>query len=250
MNILEVNNISKSFNQKNFVLNKCTFQLKIGTICAIVGESGSGKSTLFRIIAGLETPDSGEITINGKFVTTDSKLTSPQKRSIGMVFQDFALFPHLNVSQNISFGLKSNKKEITAELLKTIKMEKFSTRYPRELSGGQQQRVSLARTLATNPDLLLLDEPFSNIDAGIKSKLRKEIKSLVNNLDKSMVFITHDIFDAFDIADEIIFLKNGTIVKHCPIEDISNNINNDSIKKELMELKRNATVVLKTISNN
>ena len=167
-----------------------------------------------------------------------------------MVFQDFALFPHLNVSQNISFGLKSNKKEITAELLKTIKMEKFSTRYPRELSGGQQQRVSLARTLATNPDLLLLDEPFSNIDAGIKSKLRKEIKSLVNNLDKSMVFITHDIFDAFDIADEIIFLKNGTIVKHCPIEDISNNINNDSIKKELMELKRNATVVLKTISNN
>lgn len=249
MNILEVKNLSKTFDNKNNVLNNCNFTLEKGKICAIVGESGSGKSTLFRLISGLERPNTGEIIINGQVMSSDTKVVSPQKRAVGMVFQDFALFPHLTVAKNISYGMKEVSKESITALLKTIKMENYGNRYPKELSGGQQQRVALARTLATSPALLLLDEPFSNIDSELKSELRHEIKTIVKDLEKSMLFITHDIFDALDIADEIIFINDGLIIRHSSIKDVYKDVKDQNIKKSMLELKSNAERILNAISN-
>ena len=249
MNILEVKNLSKTFDNKKNVLDNCNFTLEKGEICAIVGESGSGKSTLFRLISGLERPNTGEIIINGQVMSSDTKVVSPQKRAVGMVFQDFALFPHLTVAKNISYGMKEVSKESITALLKTIKMENYGNRYPKELSGGQQQRVALARTLATSPALLLLDEPFSNIDSELKSELRHEIKTIVKDLEKSMLFITHDIFDALDIADEIIFINDGLIIRHSSIKDVYKDVKDQNIKKSMLELKSNAERILNAISN-
>ena len=177
-NILEIEGLSKSYDGKKNALNDCNFSLEKGEICAIVGESGSGKTTLLRLIAGLERPTNGCIKINGQLVSSDSQITPPQKRQIGMVFQDYALFPHMTVKQNIGFGLKNPSNNEIHDLLNLIKMNSYADAYPSELSGGQEQRVAIARTLALKPNLLLLDEPFSNLDVGLKSDLRKEIQSI------------------------------------------------------------------------
>lgn len=245
--ILEIAGLSKSYDGKKNALSDCSFFLETGKICAVVGESGSGKSTLLRLIAGLERPNLGVIKIKGEIVSNDSQITPPQKRNVGLVFQDFALFPHLTVAQNIAYGLKENIKETVKRLLKMIKMEAYATQYPSALSGGQEQRVALARTLALNPELLLLDEPFSNLDAGLKSELRREIRQIVKEIGMSMMFITHDFFDAIDIADEIIFLKNGTILQHSSITDFSGNIRNEEVKRIISDLKANATRALKFV---
>lgn len=244
MKILEIENLSKTYDGKKYALSNCSFSLQTGKICAVVGESGSGKSTLLRLIAGLERPNGGSIKIKEKVVSDDSKIVLPQKRNIGLVFQDFALFPHMTVEQNITFGLKSNKKETVKKLLKLIKMEEYGKVYPNELSGGQEQRVAIARTLALNPELLLLDEPFSNLDAGLKSELRQEIRKIVKQVGTSMIFITHDLFDAIDIADEIIFLQDGIMLRHSSISDFSQNIENTEVEKIISDLKSNAERVL------
>ena len=178
-NVLEIEGLFKSYDGKKYALKDCTFSLKKGEICSVVGESGSGKTTLLRLIAGLERPTNGCIKLNDKLVSSDSHITPPQKRQIGMVFQDYALFPHMTVEENIGFGLKNSNNEKISDLLNLIKMNSFGKAYPSELSGGQEQRVALARTLALNPNLLLLDEPFSNLDIGLKSELRLEIKRIV-----------------------------------------------------------------------
>ena len=236
-----------SYDGKKNALSDCSFFLETGKICAVVGESGSGKSTLLRLIAGLERPQSGVIKIKGEIVSDNSKIMPPQDRDVGLVFQDFALFPHLTVEQNIAYGLKVNIKETVKRLLRLIKMESYATKYPSALSGGQEQRVALARTLALNPELLLLDEPFSNLDAGLKSELRQEIRQIVKEIGMSMMFITHDFFDAIDIADEIIFLKNGIMLQHSAITDFSNNIKNKEVKRIIADLKLNAMRALKFV---
>jgi len=242
--ILEISKLSKSYDGKVKVLSDFNFNMESGKICAIVGESGSGKSTLLRLIAGLERPDGGEIKVAQSIVSDNIKIVKPQLRNIGFVFQDFALFPHLTVEQNIAYGLKDNKSEIIDNLLKMVKMEGYNKSYPSQLSGGQEQRVALARTLAIEPKLLLLDEPFSSLDIGLKSELRKEIKGIVKKLNTSMIFITHDISDAIDIADEIIFLRNGKIVQHSPISELSKSIENEDISNIMSELKANMEGVL------
>jgi iron(III) transport system ATP-binding protein len=249
MKILEINDLSKSYDGKKNVLKDCSFSIESGKICAIVGESGSGKSTLLKLITGLERPSAGQIKIKGKVVSNDDIIVSPQQRNVGLVFQDFALFPHLTVKENISFGLKKDKTKKVEELLKKIKMEGYGNRYPSELSGGQEQRVSIARTLALNPELLLLDEPFSSLDTNLKSDLRQEIKQIIKDIGQSMIFITHDIFDALDIADEIIFLKEGNIIRHSSIKNAYKDVENEYLKKSMKELKSNAERILKAVNN-
>lgn len=242
-NILEIEGLSKSYDGKRNALEDCNFSLKKSEICAIVGESGSGKTTLLRLIAGLERPNNGCIKINGKLASNDTQITAPQKRQIGMVFQDYALFPHMTVEQNIGFGLKNASNTQIDGLLSLIKMNSYSKAYPSELSGGQEQRVALARTLALKPNLLLLDEPFSNLDIGLKSELRKEIQSIVKELNTSLIFITHDLYDAIEIADKIIFLKDGTMLQNSTVNDFVNT-ENEEIKKMISNLKLNATQLL------
>ena len=242
-NILEVSQLSKTFDGKIKALSNCSFKVSEGNICAIVGSSGSGKSTLLRLIAGLERPDGGEIRIGSDVVSSDSVIVKPQSRNVGFVFQDFALFPHLTVEANINYGLKKKRKGAVDEILKLVSMEGYNESYPSQLSGGQEQRVALARTLASDPQLLLLDEPFSSLDITLKSSLRKEIKKLVRRLGTSMVFITHDIADAVDIADEILLIKKGELLQQINVEDLSKGNNVVELDELISELKSNAEIV-------
>jgi iron(III) transport system ATP-binding protein len=250
MKILEIENLSKSYESKLEVVSDCSFSIESGNICAIVGESGSGKSTLFRLIAGLERPEKGSIKVKEKIVSNDKFIVAPKDRNVGLVFQDFSLFPHLTVRENIEFGLKKNKDEKVEKLLEIIKMENFPNRYPNELSGGQQQRVSLARSLSMNPELLLLDEPFSSLDSQLKSKIRQELRDIIKKIGISSVFITHDIIDALEIADEIIFMDNGKIIRQCLIEDVFKEIKNEKIQNNMVELKKNAELILNALKKN
>lgn len=248
-NILEIQSLSKSYDGKKFAVKDVNYVMKTGNICAIVGESGSGKSTLIRLIAGLERPNSGKISINGRTVSDDANILSPDKRGVGLVFQDFALFPHLTVAENLSFGLKKKDNTVVESLLTLIKMQDYANVYPATLSGGQEQRVAIARTLAMKPELLLLDEPFSNLDSNLKTALRQEIRLLIKKLGTSMVFITHDIIDAIDIADEIILLKEGRIIQHSAMSDFVAQIQDEDIKKILSDLTTNAERVLQMMKN-
>ena len=249
MKILEIENLSKSYESKLEVVSDCSFSIESGNICAIVGESGTGKSTLFRLIAGLERPDKGSIKVKEKIVSNDKFIVAPKDRNVGLVFQDFSLFPHMTVKENIEFGLVKNKNKKVEELLKIIRMENFLNRYPHELSGGQQQRVSLARSLALDPSLLLLDEPFSNLDTELKSNLRKDVRTIIKEIGTSSIFITHNILDALDIADEIIFMDNGKIIRQCKIEDIFKDVKNEKLLKNITELKSNSDLILNALKN-
>ena len=183
-------------------------------------------------------------------MSNDKFIVAPKDRNVGLVFQDFSLFPHLTVRENIEFGLKKNKDEKVEKLLEIIKMENFPNRYPNELSGGQQQRVSLAQSLSMNPELLLLDEPFSSLDSQLKSKIRQELRDIIKKIGISSVFITHDIIDALEIADEIIFMDNGKIIRQCLIEDVFKEIKDEKIQNNMAELKKNAELILNALKKN
>lgn len=215
--ILNITSLFKSFNKgKLKVINGIDLSIKRGEIIALVGESGSGKTTLTRIISGLETQEEGSIELNGVTVANDSLFVPPEERNIGMVFQDYALFPHLTVSQNISYGIAKNKDrlEYVEEITELVGLQAFKKRYPHQLSGGQQQRVALARALVLNPNLLILDEPFSNLDVILKMQLRNEIYSILKQTKTTTIFVTHDMKDAIAIADKIIVLKEGEIIQY------------------------------------
>jgi len=211
--LLTIRQLEKSFTKGNPIVTINELSLQRGSILAVVGESGSGKTTLMRLIAGLETPTRGTIAINDTIVTDDRTFVSPENRQIGMVFQDYALFPHLTLYKNVAYGL-SKSQNINArvsEVLQLVGLEGYEERYPHQLSGGQQQRVALARALAPEPELLILDEPFSNLDASLKLQLRNEVFSILKSTNVTALFVTHDIEDAIAIADEIVVLKDGHI---------------------------------------
>ena len=214
--MLKIDSLSKSFdNGKNYALEDVTFNLKAGHVCAIVGESGSGKTTLVRLIAGLERPDHGTIAMDGKVIASLGKFVQPEKRKIGLVFQEYALFPHLTVFENVLYGISKikNKKNRAQEMLDLVGLEDMGARYPHQLSGGQQQRVALARALAPEPSLLILDEPFSNLDAMLRTQLRNEVFNIIKKTEVTVLFVTHDTQDALSVADEILILQNGKVVQ-------------------------------------
>ncbi|GBG06755.1 ABC transporter [Paenibacillus agaridevorans] len=190
------------------VLSEFSLTLARGETVGLLGGSGSGKSTLLRLIAGLENPKSGEITIDGIVMAGGGRFVQPEHRGVGMVFQDYALFPHMTVARNIAFGLRglsrSEQAARTENMLELIQLQGFGGRYPHELSGGQQQRVAFARALAPQPKLLLMDEPFSNLDAALKGEIRLELKELLKKSGMTSILVTHDLADAEAICDRIV----------------------------------------------
>ncbi|MCS4534215.1 ABC transporter ATP-binding protein [Neisseria montereyensis] len=212
--ILEVSQLNLSFDQKP-VLKDFSFALNKGEIACLLGPSGCGKTTALRTIAGFEQPDSGKIILNGKTLSDGLTFIPPHLRHVGMVFQDYALFPHLTAAQNIAFGIHKQsvdkRQQRVKELLDLIELADYGERYPHQLSGGQQQRIALARALAPKPELILLDEPFSNLDADLRTQLSKEIRQLLKKENTSAILVTHDQHEAFAIADKIGLMSAGRL---------------------------------------
>ncbi|WP_324172933.1 ABC transporter ATP-binding protein [Sulfurimonas sp.] len=214
--ILELKQLNKSFDKP--VLKDINLEIEQGQIISILGKSGSGKSTLLNVIAGFESAKSGSLHINGETIFDKKTNTQPEDRNIGFVFQNYALFPHLNVEKNLLFGVKDKKrkekKSLVKELLEMIDLKGYEKKYPHELSGGEQQRVSLARVLATDPDIILLDEPFSSVDTLLKAQIEKELLALIKKSAKTAIFVTHDPKEAMAISDKIAFIQNGEIIQY------------------------------------
>jgi iron(III) transport system ATP-binding protein len=211
---LEVKNVSVAYGGPP-VVKEVSFNLAAGQIGCLLGPSGCGKTSLLRAIAGFEPLVSGEIILHGKKVSVVGKTVPPEVRKIGMVFQDFALFPHLSVSQNISFGMRGVKKSAITQrvdtLLELMGLTEFGAQYPHELSGGQQQRVALARAMAPKPEILLLDEPFSSMDAELREQLASDVRTVLKKDGITAILVTHDQIEAFAMADEIGVFGEGTL---------------------------------------
>jgi iron(III) transport system ATP-binding protein len=187
-------------------------EVEAGSICALLGPSGCGKTTTLRLIAGLEQPDAGEIAIGERTLCGPDGFLPPERRRIGMVFQDYALFPHLDVAGNVGYGLgRKPDRERVAEVLELVGLGADASRPVHELSGGQQQRVALARALAPTPELILLDEPFSNLDAGLRDRLRQEVREILARARVTALFVTHDQAEALSIAETVAVMRDGVV---------------------------------------
>lgn len=199
------------------IIENFSMTVEKGEIVGIIGPSGSGKSTLLRLVAGLEEPQKGNITVAGRVIVSNKTYIEPENRGIGMVFQDYALFPHLTVAANISFGLhKLSRKERQNrldEILELVQLSDYKNRYPHELSGGQQQRVALARALAPRPFILLLDEPFSNLDTDLKTTIRLELRDILEKAEMTCLFVSHDQADIDAICDHVYRTTNEIIIE-------------------------------------
>jgi iron(III) transport system ATP-binding protein len=192
-----------------------------GEVVALLGPSGCGKTTLLRLVAGFEHPDTGTVRVGGELVASAETSVPPERRRIGMVFQDYALFPHLTVAGNVGFGLPRRERRAKVPmLLALVGLCGLGGRYPHELSGGQQQRVALARALAPAPELVLLDEPWSNVDPQLRAELREEITSILRPLGVTVVLVTHDREEAFSLADRIALMRDGTVVQEGTPEEL------------------------------
>ncbi len=211
---ISINDIRCAYD-KHTVIDNLSFVMNSGDICCLLGPSGCGKTTVLRAIAGFQALLKGEISVQGKLLSSPDHTTPPEKRKVGMVFQDYALFPHLSVCDNITFGLRhsdaSQKERTCEEMLALVKLSGLGHRFPHELSGGQQQRVALARALAPEPDLLLLDEPFSSLDVDLRRSLALEVRAILKSRNISAIMVTHDQEEAFAVADRIGVINNGKI---------------------------------------
>lgn len=213
---LELKSVGKRFGDTD-VLSDIDLSVERGEIICLVGRSGCGKSTLLRIVAGVETPDRGSVSLNGSAVADSAVFVEPEKRNIGFVFQDYALFPHLTVEQNVMFGLrtlaKAEARRRAMEMIEHVHLQELAKRYPHTLSGGEQQRVALARALAPQPGLLLMDEPFSNLDRGLRDNVREETLGLLRQLGTTAIMVTHDPEEALSAGDRVVLMQRGRIVQ-------------------------------------
>lgn len=233
---LTVNHINKTFSDKA-ILNDVTFTVQEGEFLSILGPSGCGKTTLLRILMGLETQDSGEIIIDGQDIS--KKL--PSERGMGIVFQNYALFPNMTVLENVEYALrlnkdtKANSKEIAMETLHMIGLDDQIDKKPAQLSGGQQQRVAIARTLALKPKIILLDEPISALDVTNREIMKVELKSIQAKFNATMIYITHEQEEAFFLSDRIMVMSNGNIEQLDTPQNIYQNPVNDYIKSFVVD---------------
>jgi len=218
---IEARNVTKRFGE--FVaLDDVSIDVESGSLTALLGPSGSGKSTLLRVIAGLEAPDAGEVLISGNEATA----LAPQKRGVGFVFQHYAPFTHMTVWSNVAFGLQIRRRpkaEIAArvdELLELVQLSGLGRRYPTQLSGGQRQRMALARALAAEPEVLLLDEPFGALDARVRKELREWLLRLHDEMDVTTIFVTHDQEEALELADSIVVMNKGRVEQAAPPREL------------------------------
>jgi iron(III) transport system ATP-binding protein len=211
---LELENVARRFGSRSAV-DGLSFQLERGTIACLLGPSGCGKTTALRCIAGFEPVDQGVIRAQGRVLSAPGQLVPPEQRRIGMVFQDFALFPHLTVAQNVAFGLRNlsaqEQARRTEELLAVVGLSDHRGHYPHQLSGGEQQRVALARALAPEPEIVLLDEPFSSLDVELRERLSVEVRSVLKRLGATALLVTHDQQEAFAVADVVGVIRRGKL---------------------------------------
>lgn len=212
--LLEVNNLSCGYGDGS-VVKDVSFALGHGDIGCLLGPSGCGKSTILRALAGFLPLSAGEISLQSQSISLPGRTLAPEKRRIGMVFQDYALFPHLTIADNVGFGLhkesRQERRQKVMELLHLVHLQDLADNYPHELSGGQQQRVALARALAPEPTLILLDEPFSNLDTDLRRRLSLDVREILKTLGISGILVTHDQQEAFAMCDQVAVLKDGTI---------------------------------------
>ncbi|MEM9265852.1 MAG: ABC transporter ATP-binding protein [Cyanobacteria bacterium P01_F01_bin.13] len=229
--VLQLHNVTKQFQQQPVpAIDQVSLKLRQGELLALLGPSGCGKTTLLRTIAGFEVPETGWIELAQQAVCGQGKVIPPERRDVGIVFQDYALFPHLCVMDNVAFGLKhlsrhrrlpgDQLQSLAAEAIRLVGLTGFEQRYPHELSGGQQQRVALARALAPRPSLILLDEPFSNLDVQVRLYLRQEVRSILKGVGASGIFVTHDQQEALAIADRVAVMRTGQIEQLASPEEI------------------------------
>ena len=212
---LQINHLTKRYGDAAAV-EDITLTVKAGEFLTMLGPSGGGKTTALRLLAGFERPTAGRIQIGGHVVADDRRFIPPEKRKVGMVFQDYALFPHVNAAKNIAFGLHGRPKDKARRvkrMLSLVGLSEFADRMPHELSGGQQQRVALARALAPNPDILLLDEPFSNLDTALRSQVRKDVRRILLETKTTAIFVTHDQHEALSLSDKIAVIFQGRLIQ-------------------------------------
>jgi len=225
---LKLDQLSKSFGKKS-VLSPLTLDVSSGEFVALLGPSGCGKTTLLRMIAGLEQPTAGTISFGEETLYKNGKSVPPEKRGFGMVFQSYAVWPHMTVFENVEFPLrvrkqpKPERRKRVQEALELVHLETLAGEYPGKLSGGQQQRVALARGLAMEPRILLLDEPLSNLDARLRAELRREIRDLHRKLKITIVYVTHDQKEAFQMSTRVVVLNDGKIEQAGTPEEIRAN---------------------------
>ena len=211
---LRISDLTKYYNESEPLIRNLNFSVNKGEIVSFIGESGSGKTTFLKCLAGLEKINSGSIELNGTVLNDNSTFVNPNLRKIGFVFQDYPLFPHINVLKNITINLEKSFFSKLDYILELTNLKDLCERFPDQLSGGEQQRVCLARALVREPDLLLLDEPFSNLDSSIKFTIQQEIHKIIKQTKTTTILVTHDIKDTFNISDKILIFKAGILQQY------------------------------------
>jgi len=220
MSAIECAGLRKAFDG-TVAVNGVDLTVEQGAICALLGPSGCGKTTMLRLIAGFERPDAGAVSVGGAAVAGPSVFVPPERRRVGMVFQDYALFPHLDAHDNVGYALgRSPDPARIRAVLALVGLERLERRYPHELSGGEQQRVALARALATTPQVILLDEPFSNLDAALRVRVRQELREILVAAGVTALFVTHDQEEALSLADRVAVMRDGSIQQEGTPEEV------------------------------